>query len=179
MHYKHLTEVNLTCCQILLELETKKAQSIQTKQQLPCAYHGIADFKDFFVKITHLFSHHCLQALFLLTCNEWNNKIFNFVSRTKVLLVGTKLSIFHISVSDRYENRSLLETFKRCLYASWTCYKWELTMLCKITGGGGGTPLYKQYRYVPPHRVGFLRRLGLEIKSNHCVKCLTTYVQCK
>ena len=23
--------------------------------------------------------------------------------------------------------------------------------------GGGGTPLYKLYRYVPPHRVGFLR----------------------
>ena len=26
---------------------------------------------------------------------------------------------------------------------------------------GGGTPLYKPYRYVPPHRVGFLRRFGL------------------
>ena len=29
----------------------------------------------------------------------------------------------------------------------------------------GGTPLYKLYRYVlppPPHRVGFLRRFGLE-----------------
>lgn len=51
---------------MLLELETNKAQSIQTKQQLPCAYHGIDVFKDFFVKITHLFSHHCLQALFLL-----------------------------------------------------------------------------------------------------------------
>ena len=25
-----------------------------------------------------------------------------------------------------------------------------------------GTPLYKLYRYVPPHRVGFLRRLGLQ-----------------
>ena len=24
--------------------------------------------------------------------------------------------------------------------------------------GGGGTPLYKPYRYLPPHRVGFLRR---------------------
>ena len=23
-------------------------------------------------------------------------------------------------------------------------------------GGGGGTSLYKPYRYVPPHRVGFL-----------------------
>ena len=31
-------------------------------------------------------------------------------------------------------------------------------------GGGGGkrNPLYKLYRYVPPHRVGFLRRFGLK-----------------
>ena len=29
-------------------------------------------------------------------------------------------------------------------------------------GGGGGTPLYKLYRHVPPHRVGFLRRCGLK-----------------
>ena len=26
--------------------------------------------------------------------------------------------------------------------------------------GGGGTPLYKPYRYVPLQRVGFLHRLG-------------------
>ena len=29
------------------------------------------------------------------------------------------------------------------------------------TRGGGGAPLYKLYRYVPPQRVWFLRRLGL------------------
>ena len=29
-------------------------------------------------------------------------------------------------------------------------------------GGGGGIPLYKPYRYVPPHLVGFLRRFGLK-----------------
>ena len=29
-------------------------------------------------------------------------------------------------------------------------------------GGGGGTPLYKLYWYVPPHRGGFLRRFGLK-----------------
>ena len=29
-------------------------------------------------------------------------------------------------------------------------------------GGGGGIPLHKLYRYVPPHRVGFLRRFGLK-----------------
>ena len=28
--------------------------------------------------------------------------------------------------------------------------------------GGRGTPLYKPYRYVPPYRVGFLRRSGLK-----------------
>ena len=28
--------------------------------------------------------------------------------------------------------------------------------------GGGGTPLYKLYRYVPPDLVGFLRRFGLK-----------------
>ena len=28
--------------------------------------------------------------------------------------------------------------------------------------GGGGTPLYKLHRCVPPHRVGFLCRFGLK-----------------
>ena len=28
--------------------------------------------------------------------------------------------------------------------------------------GGGGTSSYKPYRNVPPHRVGFLRRFGLQ-----------------
>ena len=27
-------------------------------------------------------------------------------------------------------------------------------------GGGGGTPLYKLYKYVPPHQVEFLRCFG-------------------
>ena len=27
---------------------------------------------------------------------------------------------------------------------------------------GGGNPLYKLYRYVPPHRIGFLRCFGLK-----------------
>ena len=29
-------------------------------------------------------------------------------------------------------------------------------------GRGEGSPLSKPYRYVPPHRVGFLRRFGLK-----------------
>ena len=32
--------------------------------------------------------------------------------------------------------------------------------------GGGGTPLYKLYRCVSPHRVGFLRRFGLKTGIN-------------
>ena len=32
----------------------------------------------------------------------------------------------------------------------------------QVAGGGGGTPLYKPYRYVPPQRVGFLGRFGLK-----------------
>ena len=44
----------------------------------------------------------------------------------------------------------------------------NLIITCRIDsvapppGGGGGTPLYKPYRYVPPQRVGFLRRFGLK-----------------
>ena len=47
----------------------------------------------------------------------------------------------------------------------------KLTLMLTLTfrsvihpkgGGGGGTPLYKPYRYVPPHRVGSLRRFGLK-----------------
>ena len=49
--------------------------------------------------------------------------------------------------------------------------------------GGRGTPLFKLPRYVPPHRVGFLRRFGLKSgmvfegttrvyneKYNECIK---------
>ena len=31
-----------------------------------------------------------------------------------------------------------------------------------VIGGGGGTPLYKVYRYVPPQRLWFLSRFGLK-----------------
>ena len=34
--------------------------------------------------------------------------------------------------------------------------------MCYREGGGGGTPLYKPYRYVPHQWVKFLRRFGLK-----------------
>ena len=39
--------------------------------------------------------------------------------------------------------------------------------LVKFKAPPGGTPLYKLYRYVPPHRVGFLRCFGLKTGLIH------------
>ena len=48
-------------------------------------------------------------------------------------------------------------------------YHWLASIkLQSDPGGGGGTPLYKPYRYVPPQRVGFLRRFGLKKLSRFC-----------
>ena len=38
--------------------------------------------------------------------------------------------------------------------------------------GGGGTPLYKLYRNVPPHWLGFLRRFGLKTGIHFAHFCL-------
>ena len=37
------------------------------------------------------------------------------------------------------------------------------THYASARGGVGGTPLYKRSRYLPTHRVGFLRRFGLKM----------------
>ena len=37
-----------------------------------------------------------------------------------------------------------------------------LNFRINYTPGGGGTPLYQVYRYVPPQRVWFLSRFGLK-----------------
>ena len=38
----------------------------------------------------------------------------------------------------------------------------HVTSLTFKTPWGGGTPLYKLYKYVPPHQVGFLHGFGLK-----------------
>ena len=40
--------------------------------------------------------------------------------------------------------------------------KWPAGYSAVPDGGGGGTTLYKPYRYVPPHRVGSSHRFGLK-----------------
>ena len=44
---------------------------------------------------------------------------------------------------------------------AWLFFPWN-HILRPPGGGGRATLLYKPYRYVPPQRVGFLRRFGLE-----------------
>ena len=41
-----------------------------------------------------------------------------------------------------------------------------------LSRGGGGTPLYKLYRHVPPHWVRFLRRFGLKTGIHFTHFCL-------
>ena len=43
---------------------------------------------------------------------------------------------------------------------------------------GGSTPLYKLYRYVPPHRLGFLGRFGLKtgMVFEGTTECMNVFV---
>ena len=43
-------------------------------------------------------------------------------------------------------------------------FQWdtEVFQFLSCPGGGGDTPLYKLYRYVPPQRIWFLSRFGLK-----------------
>ena len=50
---------------------------------------------------------------------------------------------------DKLEDAGVFVVVTKCIFA-------EKTL------GGGGTPLYKLYRYVPPQRVWFLSRFGLK-----------------
>lgn len=46
----------------------------------------------------------------------------------------------------------------------------------KASGGGVGTPLYKLYRYLLPHRVWFLRRLGLKFLREP-QECMNVFIR--
>ena len=52
--------------------------------------------------------------------------------------------------------------FRHIRVSLMTCWRAGLSHSSRKCPGGGGTPLYKPYRYVPPHRIGFLRRFGLK-----------------
>ena len=47
-------------------------------------------------------------------------------------------------------------------FQSGICDNDQFLCIKSYTPGGGGTPLSKPYRYVPPHQVGFLGRFGLK-----------------
>ena len=42
-------------------------------------------------------------------------------------------------------------------------------------GGGGGTPLYKLYRYLLPHQVQFLHRLGVKF-FRELQECMNVFI---
>ena len=56
----------------------------------------------------------------------------------------------------------LLGANLHCLGPIWSPEDGWSTLNQCVPPGGGGTPLYKLYMYVKPHRVGFLGRFGLE-----------------
>ena len=43
------------------------------------------------------------------------------------------------------------------------CTRYHVLVEAGLQPGGGLSFIYKPYRYVPPHRVGFLRRFGLKM----------------
>ena len=51
---------------------------------------------------------------------------------------------------------------KATLHVQHTFSYISLPLFCLQRGGGGSTPLYKLYRYVPPQRVGVMARFGLK-----------------
>ena len=60
-------------------------------------------------------------------------------------------------------------------------FGWKKDPLCTMFKGefrGGSTPLYKPYRYVQPHRLGFLGRFGLKtgMVFEGTTECMNVFV---
>ena len=77
-------------------------------------------------------------------------------------------SSFKQSIDRAFKNYITLEIWeethlREIFYGSLIIQQSSIICIGRYVGGpgGGGTPLYKLYRYVPSHRVGFLRRFGL------------------
>ena len=73
-------------------------------------------------------------------------------------------NVFGLLQTDQFEETcSLAENFSKHNQIV-TVVTQGYRFLCSP---GGGTPLYKLYRYVADHRVGFLRRFGLKTGLIH------------
>ena len=83
----------------------------------------------------------------------------------------------HSDDMESSKRHSLLSQFFILNCFSKTCdnkWAWSLEKEVAISsqppsgrGGGRGIPLYKLYRHMPPHRVGFLCRFGLKTGCIH------------
>ena len=67
-----------------------------------------------------------------------------------------RVQFFNLAITFRWSSHGLEQ-----VSADLSAVDFILTALAS-TPGGGGTPLYKVYRYVPPQRVWFLSRFGLK-----------------
>ena len=61
-----------------------------------------------------------------------------------------------------WTNRNIIRRQFALSWANMITGSWLINAESVCTPPGGGTPLYKLYMYVKPHRVGFLGRFGLE-----------------
>ena len=64
-------------------------------------------------------------------------------------------------VAFRPQSPNLFAFFFGCVPFQYSPFS-GIRNLLGLEEGGGGTPLNKLYRYVPPQRVGFMRSFGLE-----------------
>ena len=96
----------------------------------------------------------------MLFCREWVvvKYILNKILRKKN--PGKKCKASHVKKKIIWNLTNRKENSCRNLHLE----KWKHAgaQAALATGGGGGTPLYKVYRYVPPQRVWFLSRFGLK-----------------
>ena len=63
-----------------------------------------------------------------------------------------------VGSQGRQNNGAKTQQAKRLYFNGRTFIQYSVAI---FVPGVGGTPLYKPYRYVPPQRVGFLRRFGI------------------
>ena len=74
---------------------------------------------------------------------------------------ATLLAIVTVRICFK-KNNDLCSSYLTTLLANLRKMSYERGFASFPQGGGGCTPLYKLYRYVSPHRVGFFRRFGLK-----------------
>ena len=115
-----------------------------------------------------------LSDLTLKRTSWWFSSFLSFLySLARASFVGGKF-IFHLPFlfvyipcsiplcNDWPKSDSSVDIGSHTGHWRWNSNFWDVT-LSSHSGGWGGGGVYKLYRYVPPHQVGFLHHFGLEL----------------